>query len=86
VRYLLIQFFRKPNGQIDEQVSVSKRLKTADLQTCNIIVDYKDRVVQKCIVEGRQVNSEFDTLNEYYKKIYPVLVTQLNEENQKPAE
>lgn len=86
MRYLLIQFFRKPNGQIDEQVSVSKRLKTADLQTCNIIVDYKDRVVQKCIVEGRPVNSEFDILNEYYKKIYPVLVTQLIEENQKPAE
>ena len=40
MRYLLIVFLRKPNGQIDEQVSISKRIRPADLQTCNVIMDF----------------------------------------------
>ena len=86
MRYLLITFFRKPGGQIDEQVAVSKRIKPADLQTCNVILDYKARKVEKCIVEGRTVDTDFDRTSEYYKKIYPVLVDQLEREFMLPAE
>ena len=31
MRYLLITFMRKPNGQIDEQVAVSKKVKAKDM-------------------------------------------------------
>ena len=47
MRYLLITFMRKPNGQIDEQVAVSKKVKPSDLQTCNVILDYAKKKIDK---------------------------------------
>ena len=81
MRYLLITFFRKPGGQIDEQVTVSKRLKTSDLQMCNVILDYNKKKLEKCIIEGKQVDSDFQRMSEYYRKIYPGLVDQLEKNN-----
>lgn len=77
MRFLLITFFRKPGGQIDEQVGVSKRVKSADMQTCNVIIDYLNKKVVKCVIEGKIVDTDFDKMNNYYKNIYPNLVEQL---------
>jgi hypothetical protein len=82
LRYLLIQFFRKPNGQIDEQVAVSKRVRTSDIQTCNVIVDYKNKKVDKCVIEGKLVETDFDKMNAYYKQVYPTLIDQLEKNNE----
>jgi len=81
MRYLLITFIRKPGGQIDELVSVSKRVKTADLNTCNIILDYAKKKVDKSVVEGKKVEMDFEKLNEYYRKVYPQLINQLEKES-----
>jgi len=77
MRYLCITFFRKPGGQIDEQVAVTKRIKLADTQTCNVILDYETKQVQKCVIEGKIVETDWDKMNSYYKKIYPSLIEQL---------
>ena len=81
MRYLLITFVRKPNGQIDEQVSISKRVRTSDLQSCNVILDFAKKNVQKCVIEGKTVDTSWDKLIEYYKRIYPALVDQLEKNN-----
>jgi hypothetical protein len=81
MRYLLVTFFRKPGGQIDEQVSVSKRVRPSDEQMCNVILDYASKKVQKCVIEGKVVQTEWDKMNDYYKKIYPNLVDQLEKNN-----
>ena len=80
MRYLLITFMRKPGGQIDELVAVSKKIKPADIQTCNVILDYAKRKVEKCVIEGKVVDSDFDKMNEYYKKVYTNLIDQLERE------
>ena len=80
MRYLLITYYKKPNGQIDEQVAVSKRVKTSDIQTCNVILDYVKKKIEKCVIEGKVVDSDWDKMNEYYKRIYPSLVAQLEKE------
>ena len=41
MRYLLVSYVRKPNGQMDEQVTVSKRVRTRDLQTCSVVLDFQ---------------------------------------------
>ena len=81
MRYLLITFLRKPGGQIDEQVAVGKKVKPADLQTCNVIIDYADKKVLKCVVEGKVVDSEWDKMCDYYKRVYPTLIDQLEKAN-----
>jgi hypothetical protein len=80
MRYFLITFFRKAGGQIDEMIKVSKKVKPADLSTCNIIMDYGLRKIDKCVVEGKRLDKTFDELSEYYRKIYPSLVHQLEKE------
>jgi hypothetical protein len=71
---------RKPGGQIDEAVTVSKKIKPADLQTCNVIIDYADKKVEKCVIEGKFVDTDFDRMDAYYKQIYPNLIAQLEKE------
>jgi len=80
VRYLLVTFFRQAGGQINEEVRASKRVKPADVSTCNIIVDYALKKIEKCTVEGTKVDTDFDRLNEYYKSVYPNLIAQLETE------
>lgn len=80
MRYLLITFLRKPNGQIDEQVQLSKRVRTSDTQTANVIIDFASKVVNKCVIEGKVVDTNYERLVEYYRKIYPNLIEQLERE------
>ena len=80
MRYLLITFMRKPGGQIDEQVTVSKKVKPSDLQTCNVILDYAKKKVDKCVIEGKSLDREWDKMHEYYLRIYPNLIAQLEKE------
>ena len=81
MRYLLIVFVRKPNGQIDEQVSISKRVRNSDIQTCNVILDFAKKNVEKCVVEGKVVDTTWDKMIEYYKRVYPTLIDQLEKNN-----
>ena len=80
MRYLLITFMRKPGGQIDELVAVGKKVKPADLQTCNVIIDYAQKKVLKCVIEGKVVDTDFERMDAYYKKVYPNLIDQLEKE------
>jgi hypothetical protein len=80
MRYLLITFYRKANGQIDEHVKAGKRVRTSDITSCNIIIDYGLQKVDKCIVEGNKLDRTFFQLNEYYKKVYPAMIAQLEKE------
>ena len=81
MRYLLIVFVRKPNGQIDEQVSISKRVRPSDIQTCNVILDFAKKKIDKCVVEGKVVDTDWGKMIEYYKRIYPTLIDQLEKNN-----
>lgn len=80
MRYLMVTFLRKPGGQIDEQVQVAKRIRTSDNQMCNVIIDFANKKVEKCVIEGKVVDTDFDRMVEYYRKIYPNLIEQLERE------
>lgn len=82
MRYLLITYMRKPGGQIDEQVTVAKRVRTSDIQMCNVILDYQNKKVDKCVIEGKVVETDYEKMNAYYKQVYPNLIDQLEKNNQ----
>jgi hypothetical protein len=87
MRFLLITYLRQPGGEITEQVGFTKSLKPRDLQSVNVIIDYKTRKVNKCVIEGKVVPTTFESLNEYYKEVYPSLIEQLEkvQESESPA-
>jgi hypothetical protein len=80
MRYLLITFTRKVGGQIDESVSVAKRVRTSDMNNSNVILDFADKKIIKCIIEGKPHDADFDKMRSYYRRIYPNLIVQLEME------
>lgn len=80
MRYLLISFLRKMGGQIDEMVNVSKRVRTSDMNNCNVILDFADKKIIKCIIEGKEHPSDFELMRNYYYRVYPALIDQLEKE------
>lgn len=80
MRYLLITFIKKADGTIDEQVQVSTTVRPNDTQTCNLILDFKEKAVVKCVVESQVLNTSWDTITEYYNRIYPAIIERLTVE------
>lgn len=80
MRYLLVTYVRKGNGQIDEQVGVSKKVKPSDIQTCNIILDFKEKKVIKAVIESNNIDKDWDKLSTYYRQVYPSIIERLEAE------
>lgn len=81
MRYLLLTYFKKPNGQIDESMTVTKNLKPSDLQLCNVILDFRDEVVIRCTMDGVVVPKDWDKIVSYYYKHYASTIERLFTEN-----
>ena len=80
MRYFVITYVRKANGQIDEQCEVTKRLKERDLTTANVILDFKEKKIEKCLIEGQVLTMEWDKAYDYYKRAYPAIIERLEQE------
>lgn len=81
MRYFFITYVKKADGKIDEMVSVGNKIKTRDVQITNVIMDFKERKVEKCFVDGQRVDTSFDNLYAYYKGVYPSIIDRLSSEN-----
>ena len=81
MRYLILTYYKKPTGQIDEVMAVAKNLKTRDHATANVILDFKKLEVVKCSMGGVQVPRDFNKIVEYYMQHYENIITRLFAEN-----
>ena len=81
MRYLILTYYTKPSGQIDEVMAVSKNLKNRDLQTANVILDFKKLEVVKASMGGTNVPRDFNRIAEYYMQFYESTITRLFNEN-----
>ena len=81
MRYLIITYYRKATGQIDESTAVAKNLKMRDHQTASVILDFKKLAVVKAQLGGISVPKEFNKIVEYYMQHYENIITRLFEEN-----
>lgn len=81
MRYLLLTYYTKPDGKIDESMAVSRRVKPRDLQTCNVILDFKELQVVKAYMGGQQVPKDFNRIVEYYHQHYAKTIERLFAEN-----
>ena len=81
MRYLVLTYYTKPDGKVDEAMSVTKSLKTRDLQMANVILDFRDLKVVKCSMGGVAVEKNFNRIVEYYLQHYENVITRLFAEN-----
>jgi hypothetical protein len=45
-----------------------------------VILDFADKKVEKCVIEGKVHETTFEQMRDYYKRIYPALIFQLEKE------
>lgn len=81
MRYLILTYYYKANGQTDEAMAVSRNLKARDLQTANVILDFKKLEVVKASMGGVNVPRDFDRIVQYYMQHYENIITRLFNEN-----
>ena len=81
MRYLLLTYYTKPDGKIDESMAVSKSIRTRDLQTASVILDFKKLQVVKATLGGASVPRDFNRIVEYYHQHYAATIERLFAEN-----
>jgi hypothetical protein len=81
MRYLILTYYKKADGRIDETMAVSKNLKTRDIQCANVILDFKELKVLKCSMGGEQVPKDWDRIVSYYHQHYASTIERLFREN-----
>ena len=81
MRYLLLTYYTKATGKIDEVMTVTKNLKTRDYQTANVILDFKEQRVLQCRMNNTQVPKEWDRVVSYYYQFYASTIERLFKEN-----
>jgi hypothetical protein len=81
MRYLILTYYKKPDGQIDETMAVAKNLKTRDIQCANVIIDFKKLEIVKATMSGTNVPKNFDNIVRYYAQHYESTIRRLFNEN-----
>ena len=81
MRYLLLTYYTKPSGQIDEVMTIARKIKSRDWQTANVILDFKDQKVLAASVQGMTATRDWDTVVSYYYKHYTHTIERMFEEN-----
>ena len=81
MRYFLISYYKKPNGQMDEVVSVSSRLKLKDRQTAAVVLDFRTQTVLQCSMNGTTVPKEWDRIVSFYYQHYAATFDRLAKQN-----
>lgn len=81
MRYLLLTYYTKPSGKIDEVMTIARRIKPRDWQMANVIMDFRDCKVLLCSVAGLTATKDWDTIVSYYYKHYAATIERLFLEN-----
>lgn len=77
VRYFVVTYVLKPDGQYDEQVQVLERNLTNKINvTANVILDFKERKVVKARL-NEKIDRDWDLLRNYFHQVYPQVIEQL---------
>jgi len=77
MRYFIVKYIKKPNGKMDEVVSASKRLKTNDIQTAAVILDFQTQRVLQSTLDGRTVPKDWWKIRDFYHQHYKTMIENL---------
>jgi len=80
MRYLIITYVLKPDGQSDEVVQVKDKLTSYHERTANIIMDFKEFKIVKARM-AEPIPREWNTIYYYYLNIYPDIFKALEDKN-----
>lgn len=77
MRYLLVSYLKTPKGQMDEQVCVARSVRKNDIQTCAVILDFREGRIVKATLNGTTLPRDWIKIRDFYQKHYKKLVEDL---------
>lgn len=77
MRYFIVRYLKKPNGQMDELVAVSKKVTLNDAAAAAVILDFKLRRVEKAHLDGTTLPRDFSRIRNFYVQHYDRIIKQL---------
>jgi hypothetical protein len=81
MRYFLVSYLKQANGQMDEVVSVSARLKLRDRQTAAVVLDFATQTVLQCSMNGTTVPKDWNKIVSFYYQHYAATFDRLAKQN-----
>ena len=81
MRYLMLTYYTKANGKIDESMIVTTRVRTKDWQMANVILDFNELKVVKASVRDTAIPKDWDRIVGYYYPFYTNIMERLFQEN-----
>ena len=81
LRYLILTYYTKPNGKIDESMVVTTNIKTKDWQMANVILDFKELKVLKATLRDNVIPKDWDRIVSYYYPFYTNIMERLLQKN-----
>lgn len=83
MRYFLANYYKNATGKMDEVISMSRRMRTRDLQSSSVILDFQSRSVVKCSI-GEQIGvRDFQIVRDYYHQHYSRVIEDLERMHEK---
>ena len=77
MRYLIVNYYGKPSGQMDEVISVSKHVRIRDIQSAAVILDFQTNSVIKCSMAGTVVPKDWQRIRDFYHQHYSQVIDDL---------
>ena len=77
MRYFIVRYLKKPSGQMDELVAVSKKIKLSDAASAAVILDFKSRRVEKAHLDGTTLPRDFTRIRNFYAQHYSGIIQDL---------
>jgi len=77
MRHLIINYYRRANGQMDEVVAIAKRIRPKDLQNAAVILDFETQSVVKCSMDGVVVPKDWQRIRNFYHQHYRQVIEDL---------
>lgn len=74
---MMVKYLKKPNGQMDEVVSVSKNIKLKDSQSSAVILDFKTKQVVQASMDGVSIPKDWNRIRDFYHQHYARVIDDL---------
>jgi hypothetical protein len=77
MRYFVVTYVKRPSGQMDEQVVLERNLKARHYQMANVILDFKNKSIVQCSLQGTVVPKDWQRIRDFYHQHYSKVIDQL---------
>ena len=81
-RYFIATYTYQADGSMNEAVRVDERIRKQDLLRANVILDFKEKKIEKLrLAEHDRSMSEWDLVREYYYEQHKDLIERLERDS-----